>query len=161
MYVNQGIPAINYISAKQGIDVKGKIVIARYGKAGAGIKPKVAYEHGAIGCIMYSDPHDDGYFRATVIPRGPSPAGWSAARQRTGHDARPRRPSVAGLGVGNRLATTDPRGGNDHQQIPVLPISCSDATPLLANLYGPVAPEQWRGALPFTYHLGPGSPRCA
>ncbi len=100
VYVNQGIPADYDYLAKQGIDVKGKIVIARYGGSWRGIKPKVAYEHGAIGCIIYSDPRDDGYFQGDTYPKGaPSSSGGRAARQRARYADGCRRSSIARLGI--------------------------------------------------------------
>jgi len=71
VYVNYGVPADYDELEKLGIEVKGKIVIARYGASWRGIKPKVAAEHGAIGCLIYSDPKDDGYYQGDVFPRGP------------------------------------------------------------------------------------------
>ena len=99
VYVNYGMPA-DYDRLKElGVDVKGKIVIARYGAGWRGIKPKVAYEHGAIGCLIYSDPRDDGYYAGDVYPGGPVSAGvWRTARQRHGHADSRRRSVDAGMG---------------------------------------------------------------
>ncbi|HEY3743402.1 MAG TPA: transferrin receptor-like dimerization domain-containing protein [Bryobacteraceae bacterium] len=157
VYVNYGLPADYDVLAEHGVDVKGKIVIARYGQSWRGIKPKVAAEHGAIGCIIYSDPHDDGYFVGDSYPKG----GWrpaDAAQRGSVMDMPlyPGDPLTPGVG-----ATKDaPRLTRDKAEtitkIPTLPISYADATPLLAALGGPLAPVPFRGALPLTYHLGPG-----
>lgn len=157
VYVNYGVPADYDYLAKQGIDVKGKIVIARYGGSWRGIKPKVAYEHGAIGCIIYSDPREDGYYQGDVYPKG-------ALRPPDGVQ----RGSVLDMpvGVGDPLSPgwASEKGSRrltrgeapTLMKIPVLPVSYADAAPLMEHLEGPVAPDGWRGALGFTYHLGPG-----
>ncbi|MGH7445305.1 MAG: transferrin receptor-like dimerization domain-containing protein, partial [Longimicrobiales bacterium] len=141
-------------------DVRGKIVIARYGGSWRGIKPKVAAEKGAIGALIYSDPRDDGYAQGTPYPEGP----WrpeDAVQRGSVLDlpVRPGDPLTPGYG-----ATADaPRLSRDEagtiMTIPVLPISYADAQPLLAALGGPAAPTSWRGALPVTYRLGPGPAR--
>ncbi len=155
VYVNYGLPA-DYITLRdRGIDVKGKIVIARYGRSFRGTKPKVAAEHGAVGCLIYSDPRDDGYYQGDVYPKGP----WRPADgvQRgsvldlTLYPGDPLSPGWASEPGSKRLPLSEAR---TLMKIPVLPISYGDAQPLLANLGGPVAPEAWRGALPITYHLG-------
>jgi N-acetylated-alpha-linked acidic dipeptidase len=160
VYVNYGVPADYEELARLGIDVKGKVVIARYGGSWRGIKPKLAAEHGAIACLIYSDPRDDGFGQGDAYPKG----GW-----RNEHSAQ--RGSVADIPVypGDPLtpgvaATADaPRPeftkAATLTKIPVLPISYGDARPLLEALDGPVAPAAWRGALPITYHLGPGKAR--
>jgi N-acetylated-alpha-linked acidic dipeptidase len=137
--------------------VKGAVVIARYGGSWRGIKPKVAAEHGATGCIIYSDPRDDGYFAGDVFPGG-------AFRPRDGvqrgsvmdmpvYPGDPLTPGVGATKDAQRLKLDEAK---TITKIPVLPMSYGDAEPLLAALRGPVAPENWRGALPITYHLGPG-----
>src|SRR5215472_5615976 len=157
VYVNYGIPEDYDYLAKQGIDVKGKIVIARYGKSWRGTKPKVAAEHGAIGCIIYSDPHEDGYFQGDVYPKGPMrpPDGVQrgSVMDMPVSVGDPLSPGWASEPGSKRLAISEAK---TLMKIPVMPISYSDATPLLQNLEGPVAPEAWRGALGFTYHIGPG-----
>jgi N-acetylated-alpha-linked acidic dipeptidase len=158
VYVNYGLPEDYAVLKDRGIDVKGRIVIARYGRSFRGTKPKVASEHGAVGCIIYSDPRDDGYFQGDVYPSGP----WRPAEgvQRgslldlTLYPGDPLSPGWASESGSKRLALSEAK---TLMKIPVLPISYADAQPLLANLTGPVAPEAWRGALPITYHLGPGS----
>jgi N-acetylated-alpha-linked acidic dipeptidase len=158
VFVNYGIPADYEVLATLGIDVKGKIVIAKYGKSWRGIKPKVAQEHGAIGCIIYSDPKDDGYFQGDVYPKGPFKSEYGVQRGSVmDMPVYPGDPLTPGIG-----ATKDAKRISSHNEapnllkIPVLPISYHDAIPLLEALTGPVAPESWRGALPFTYHVGPG-----
>jgi N-acetylated-alpha-linked acidic dipeptidase len=157
VYVNHGIPDDYEKLERMGVSVKGAIVIARYGNSWRGIKPKVAAEHGAVGCLIYSDPSDDGYTQGDVFPGG----GW---RPRDGvqrgsvadmplYPGDPLTPGVGATKDAKRLELKDAR---TITRIPVLPISYSDAQPLLAALKGQVAPEGWRGALAQTYHVGPG-----
>jgi N-acetylated-alpha-linked acidic dipeptidase len=157
VYVNFGTPEDYEQLSKLGIDVKGKIVIARYGRSWRGIKPKVAYEHGAVGCIIYSDPHEDGYFAGDMFPNGPYRPEMGAQRGSVmdmpihpGDPLTPGTPSEPGAPRVDRAAS------HTILKIPVLPISYGDALPLLRNLKGPVAPEAWRGSLPITYHVGAG-----
>ncbi len=157
VFVNYGVPSDYEELEKLGIDVKGKIVIAKYYGSWRGIKPKLAAEKGAIGCIIYSDPKDDGYFQGDVYPEGPY-------KNKTGVQ----RGSVMDMPLypGDVLtpgyaATKDAKRLKREEaptitKIPVLPISYEDAQPLLEALKGPVAPDDWRGALPLTYHIGPG-----
>src|SRR5450432_247437 len=158
VYVNYGLKIDYEELAKLGIDVKGKIVIVRYGQSWRGIKPKIAQEHGAIGCIIYSDPKDDGFFQGDVYPKGPHKNEYGVQRGSVmGMEVYPGDPLTPGIG-----ATAGAKRYASHTdapnllKIPVLPISYHDAKPLLEALTGPVAPESWRGALPFTYHVGPG-----
>ncbi len=157
VYVNYGVPEDYEQLKKLGVEVKGKIVIARYGQSWRGIKPKVAYEHGAVGCLIYSDPRDDGYFRGDVFPEGAYRPSQGVQRGSVMdmpiHPGDPLTPGWGAVKDARRLALGEAR---TLQKIPVLPISYGDATPLLRNLRGPVAPEAWRGALPLTYHVGPG-----
>ena len=157
VYVNYGVPADYEKLERLGVSVKGAIVIARYGASWRGIKPKVAAEHGAVGCLIYSDPRDDGYFEGDVFPQG-------GLRNKTGvqrgsvmdmptHPGDPLTPGVGAVSNAKRLELKDAK---TLTKIPVLPISYGDAQPLLAALKGPLAPESWRGALPITYHVGPG-----
>jgi N-acetylated-alpha-linked acidic dipeptidase len=157
VYVNYGLPADYDVLAERGIDVKGKIVIARYGNSWRGIKPKVAAEHGAIGCLIYSDPRDDGYFVGDVYPKG----GWrpSLSAQRGSvldMPVYPGDPLTPGVGATKDAVRVQREKAETITKIPVMPISYEDATPLLKALGGPVAPLAFRGALPLTYHLGPG-----
>ena len=156
--MNYGIPEDYEQLAKLGIDVKGKIVIARYGRSWRGIKPKVAWEHGAVGCIIYSDPRDDGYFPGDVFPAGAYRPEQGAQRGSVmDMPIYPGDPLTPGLGVrARRGASSIAAKRKTLLKIPVLPISYGDALPLLRNLKGPVAPESWRGALPITYHVGAG-----
>jgi N-acetylated-alpha-linked acidic dipeptidase len=160
VYVNFGIPKDYETLAENGIDVKGKIVLARYGGSWRGIKPKVAAEHGAIGCLIYSDPHEDGFFQGDVYPK-------DAWRNETGaqrgsvadmplYPGDPLTPGVGATQDAHRLPMNE---AATLTKIPVLPLSHSDALPLLKALEGPVVPEDWRGALPLTYHFGPGPTR--
>ncbi len=157
VYVNYGLEADYNHLARKGIQVKGRIVIARYGGSWRGIKPKIAAEHGAIGCIIYSDPRDDGYYNGDVYPDGPYRNQHGAQRGSVADmpvfPGDPLTPFIAAKGAAKRLAIEK---APTLTKIPVLPISYGDATPLLRNLAGPVAPPHWRGALPFTYHVGPG-----
>src|SRR5438552_9903212 len=157
VYVNQGMPDDYKELDRYGISVKGRIVIARYGGGWRGLKPKLAHEHGAIGCIIYSDPRDDGYSVGDVYPKG----GYRPAEgvQRGSAEdlpvasGDPLTPNVGATRDAKRLSIPDAK---TVLKIPVLPVSYADAQPLLAALGGPVAPAGWRGALPITYHLGPG-----
>ncbi len=157
VYVNYGVPADYEELERRGISVKGKIVIARYGRSWRGIKPKVAAEHGAIGCLIYSDPRDDGYFAGDAYPKGGYRSATGAQRGSVAdmplYPGDPLTPGVGADGDAKRLSVKD---APTITKIPVLPISYGDARPLLEALAGPVAPEGWRGALPITYHLGPG-----
>jgi N-acetylated-alpha-linked acidic dipeptidase len=160
VYVNYGIPADYDQLAQNGVDVKGKIVIARYGGSWRGIKPKVAAEHGAIGCIIYSDPHDDGYFEGDVYPKGAFRNDQGAQRGSVmDMPTYPGDPLTPGVGATKDAKRLDRKDAKTLTKIPVLPISYGDALPLLRALGGPVAPPSWRGALPITYHLGPGPAR--
>ncbi|HEX7181804.1 MAG TPA: M28 family peptidase, partial [Thermoanaerobaculia bacterium] len=157
VFVNYGVPADYEELERRGVDVRGKIALARYGGSWRGIKPKVAAEHGAIGCIIYSDPREDGYTQGDVYPKG----GWrpEGGAQRGSvvdmpiHSGDPLTPFIGATKDAKRLDRKDAR---TLTKIPVLPISYADALPLLRALGGPMAPEGWRGALPVPYHLGPG-----
>jgi N-acetylated-alpha-linked acidic dipeptidase len=160
VYVNYGVPKDYEVLARNGIDVKGKIVIARYGGSWRGIKPKVAAEHGAIGCLIYSDPRDDGWYAGDVYPKGAYRSEQSVQRGSVAdmpvYSGDPLTPGVGATPDAKRL---DIKQAPTLTKIPVLPISYGDALPLLRALGGPIAPEQWRGGLPLTYHLGAGPAR--
>jgi N-acetylated-alpha-linked acidic dipeptidase len=158
VYVNYGLPDDYKELDRLGISVKGAIVIAKYGKSWRGIKPKVAAEHGAIGCIIYSDPKDDGYSENDVFPGGPmrNTNGVQRGSVMDFPSTSPGDPLTPGYGAVTGAKRIPLRDAAGITKIPVLPISSGDAQPLLAQLTGPVAPEKWRGALPITYHLGPG-----
>jgi N-acetylated-alpha-linked acidic dipeptidase len=160
LYVNYGVPADYERLARLGVDPRGKIVIARYGASWRGIKPKVAAEHGAVGCLIYSDPRDDGFFEGDVYPAGPyrPPQGVQRGSVSDG-PLYAGDPLTPGVGATNPNARFDLKDAKTLTKIPVLPISYGDAQPLLAALAGPVAPREWRGALPITYHVGPGPAR--
>lgn len=156
VYVNYGLPDDYEQLARRGISVSGKIVIARYGHGWRGLKPLLAQQRGAIGCIIYSDPREDGYFQGDVYPKGGWRPSQGVQRGSVQNQAYPGDPLTPGWGStpgARRLPLKDAKG---ILSIPVLPISYADATPLLQALGGPVAPESWRGALPMTYHIGGG-----
>jgi N-acetylated-alpha-linked acidic dipeptidase len=160
VYVNYGIPEDYEELERLGVSVEGAIAIARYGRSWRGIKPKVAAQHGAVGCLIYSDPADDGYVQGEVFPEGPF-------RPRTGvqrgsvadgpyHSGDPLTPGVGATEGAKRLPLGEAK---TLTRIPVLPLSYGDAQPLLDALEGPVAPPAWRGGLPITYRVGPGPAR--
>ena len=157
VYVNYGLPEDYEILERRGISVKGAIIIARYGHSWRGIKPQVGAEHGAIGCIIYSDPRDDGYSPGEVFPKGPMRPKEGVQRGSVQDSSvfmgDPLTPGIGATADAKRLAIKD---AQSLTKIPVLPISYSDAQPLLQAVAGPVAPGDWRGGLPFTYHIGPG-----
>ena len=157
VYVNYGIPDDYLVLAQMGIDVKGKIVIAKYGGSWRGIKPKVAQEHGAIGCLIYSDPKEDGYHEGDVYPIGPfRPKDGAQRGSVMDMPVYPGDPLTPGIGATADAKRLDRSEVTNLIKIPVIPISYGDAQPLLAALRGPVVPEKWRGGLPITYHAGPG-----
>ena len=160
VFVNYGLPEDYEMLERMGVDVKGKIVIAKYGHSWRGIKPKVAQEHGAIGCIIYSDPKDDGYFQGDVYPKGAFKSEYGVQRgsimDMVIYPGDPLTPNVGATEKAKRL---DRLSAPNLLKIPVLPISYKDALPLLKELGGRVAPESWRGALPITYHVGDGNTR--
>jgi N-acetylated-alpha-linked acidic dipeptidase len=157
VYVNYGLPKDYEELQRLGVSVKGAIVVARYGKSWRGIKPKVAAEHGAIGCIIYSDPRDDGYYEDEVFPQGPmrneNGVQRGSVMEMTLYPGDPLTPGIGAKGDVKRLAIKD---ATTITKIPTLPISYGDAKPLLAALKGPMAPASFRGALALPYHVGPG-----
>jgi N-acetylated-alpha-linked acidic dipeptidase len=157
VYVNQGMPDDYKELEREGISVKGRIVLTRYGGGWRGLKPKLAYEHGAVGCLIYSDPRDDGYGVGDIYPKGgyrPRDAVQRGSVQDlTLYSGDPLTPGVGAVPGAKRLALKDAK---TLLKIPVLPISYADAEPLLAALGGRVAQPSWRGGLPLTYHVGPG-----
>jgi N-acetylated-alpha-linked acidic dipeptidase len=157
VYVNFGLPEDYEWLERAGIDVKGKIVIARYGHSWRGTKPKVAQEHGAIGCIIYSDPAEDGYRQGDVYPQGAFKNEYGVQRGSIMDMViYPGDPLTPGIGATQNAKRLDRSAATNLLKIPVLPISYHDAQPLLAALTGLVAPAAWRGGLPMTYHVGPG-----
>jgi N-acetylated-alpha-linked acidic dipeptidase len=155
VFVNRGIPDDYDELARRGISVKGAIVIAKYGGSWRGIKPKVAAEHGAVGCLIYSDPRDDGYGDGDVFPAGPMrPAQGVQRGSVMDMPTYPGDPLTPGVGATKDAKRLPIAQATTLTKIPVLPISYGDAQPLLAALGGPVAPAAWRGGLPITYRLG-------
>ena len=155
VYANYGLPNDYDELKKVGVDVKGKIVIVRYGNSFRGVKAKVAEDNGAIGCLIYSDPEDDGYMQGDVFPKGP----WRpvASGQRgsvqylfdyPGDPLTPGRPSIPGE---PRLK---PEEATNLTRIPVQPIAYDVARTILSQLKGPVRPRGFQGGLPFAYHVG-------
>lgn len=160
VFVNYGIPADYEELERRGISVKGAIVIAKYGGSWRGIKPKVAAEHGAVGCLIYSDPRDDGYAGGDVFPNGPMRPAQGVQRGSVEdmpvYPGDPLTPGVGATKDAKRLAISEAK---TITKIPVLPISYGDAQPLLSALGGSIVPEAWRGGLPITYRYGPGQAR--
>jgi N-acetylated-alpha-linked acidic dipeptidase len=158
IYVNYGVPADYDELERMGVSVKGAIVIARYGGSWRGIKPKVAAEHGAVGCLIYSDPRDDGYYQGEVFPKGPyRPKDGVQRGSVMDMPLYPGDPLTPGVGATKDAKRLPLAEAQTLTKIPVLPISYADAQPLLETLAGRVAPERWRGALPLTYRIGPGA----
>jgi len=157
VFVNYGIPEDYVELERRGISVEGKIVIAKYAGSWRGIKPKLAAEKGAIGCLIYSDPEDDGYYRGDVYPKGPFKNEYGIQRGSVmDMPMAPGDPLTPGYGATDDAVRIDIKEANTLTKIPVLPISYHDALPLLTALEGPVVPNSWKGALPITYHIGPG-----
>lgn len=157
VFVNYGLPADYKVLDSLGISVKGKIVLAKYGRSWRGIKPKLAAEKGAIATIIYSDPRDDGYWVGDVYPRG-ALRPWTGVQRGSVLDmptypGDPLSPGWASEAGARKLPISEAK---TIEPIPVLPISYEDALPLFRNLGGPVVPDAWKGALPVTYHFGPG-----
>jgi N-acetylated-alpha-linked acidic dipeptidase len=160
VFVNYGVPADYDELEQRGISVKGAIVIAKYGGSWRGIKPKVAAEHGAVGCLIYSDPKDDGYGGGDVFPNGPMRPAQGVQRGSVADmPTYPGDPLTPGVGATKNVKRLPIAEARTITKIPVLPISYGDAQPLLAALGGPIAPASWRGALPITYRLGAGPAR--
>jgi N-acetylated-alpha-linked acidic dipeptidase len=158
VYVNYGLPEDYDILDRLGISVKGAIIISRYGHSWRGIKPQVGAEHGAVGCLIYSDPRDDGYAGGDVFPKG----AWrptegvqrGSVQDSTVYMGDPLTPGVGATADAKRISIAESKS---LTKIPVLPISYDDAQPLLAAITGRVAPRAWQGGLPITYHVGPGA----
>jgi len=160
VYANYG-RAEDFKKLKEmGINVKGKLVIVRYGEVFRGVKVFLAEQNGAAGVIIYSDPWDDGYFKGDKYTKGP----WrpDTAVQRGSvlylfrYPGDPTTPDIASVPDLPDSKRTPPEQATDLPRIPATPLSYADATPILANLGGPESPRGWQGALPFTYHVGPG-----
>lgn len=157
VYVNYGVPADYEQLEKLGVSVKGKIVLARYGGSWRGIKPKVAYEHGAIGCLIFSDPKDDGFFQGEIYPKGPYRPEFGVQRGSVMdmpiHTGDPLTPGWGSSPTAKKLPVSEAK---TILKIPVMPIAWGDALPIFQAMTGPVAPESWRGAMPVTYRVGSG-----
>ena len=157
VYVNYGTPADYERLQRMGVSVSGAIVLARYGESWRGIKPKLAAEHGAIACLIYSDPHDDGYLRGDKFPKGPMRPSFGAQRGSVmDMPVYPGDPQTPGIGATPDAKKIPLNEVTTLSKIPVMPISYEDAEPFLQNLGGDVVPAAWRGNLPLTYHVGPG-----
>src|SRR5208283_2220418 len=159
VFVNYGLPADYEKLDRLGISVKGAIVIAKYYESWRGIKPKVAAEHGAIGCLIYSEPRDDGYGQENVFPKGPmrNPDGVQRGSVMDFASSNPGDPLTPGYVASPEHKRLTIQEAKSITKIPVLPISYGDAQPLLAALTGPMVPGEWRGNLPLTYHVGPSA----
>jgi N-acetylated-alpha-linked acidic dipeptidase len=159
VYVNYGMPDDYAVLQRLGVSVKGKIVIARYGGGWRGLKLKFAHAHGAVGCIIYSDPADDGFATADPYPAGP--ARPESGIQRGSVSDWPTEtgdPLTPGYGAVTGAPRIPLSQANTLARIPGIPISWGEAAHFLVALGGPVAPRGWRGALPVTYHLGGEGP---
>ena len=155
VYANYGMPADYDELERMGVSVKGKIVITRYGKGWRGLKPKLAQEHGAVGCIIYSDPRDDGYATDDPYPDGPArPAGGLQRGSVVDMTLYPGDPLTPGVGATKDAKRLKREDAKTILKIPTLPISWGEAQHLLATLDGPVAPYAWMGNVPLTYHIG-------
>jgi N-acetylated-alpha-linked acidic dipeptidase len=158
VFVNYGIPEDYEQLERLGVSVKGAIVIAKYGHSWRGIKPKVAAEHGAVGCLIYSDPDNDGYKQGETFPGGAWRPRDGVQRGSVADDPiYPGDPLTPGVGATKNAKRLELKDVAVLTKIPVLPISYGDAEPLLAAIGGPVAPRSWRGGLGMTYHVGPGA----
>jgi N-acetylated-alpha-linked acidic dipeptidase len=160
VYANYGTPDDFEKLEKLKIDVRGKIVLVRYGQNFRGVKVFVAQEHGAAGVIIYSDPADDGWRRGDKYPAGPWRPDTGVQRGSTGFMFEfPGDPTTPGIASTASLPDSEripPLQSAQMPKIPVTPLSYHDASPILENLGGPDSPREWQGALPFTYHVGPG-----
>jgi N-acetylated-alpha-linked acidic dipeptidase len=160
VYANYGRPEDFKKLQDLGVDIKGKIVIVRYGENFRGVKPFLASQYGAAGVIIYSDPSDDGYFKGDPYPKGPWRPATGVQRGSVQYLSRypgdPTTPGIASTTTLPESQRTPPDKATDLTRIPVTPLSYGDATPILQNLGGAESPRSWQGALPFTYHLGPG-----
>jgi N-acetylated-alpha-linked acidic dipeptidase len=160
VYANYGSPA-DFDKLKQmNVDVRGKIVVVRYGENFRGVKEFVAQERGAAGVLIYSDPKDDGYYRGDAYPKGPWRPASGVQRGSVGFmfqfPGDPTTPGVASTPSLPDSKRISPAESEQMPKIPVTPLCYADASPILEHLEGPASPREWQGALPFTYHVGPG-----
>ena len=157
VYVNYGMPEDYHQLEGLGINVEGKIAIARYGHGYRGIKTKLAEEHKAIGLVIFSDPQDDGYMAGDPFPRGPwRPMSGIQRGSVLYTEIYPGDPLTPGTGATPDAKRLAPADAKNLPHIPTLPINAQDAAVILAELGGPHVPKGWQGGLPFTYHVGPG-----
>src|SRR3982074_3123616 len=163
VFVNYGLPEDYEKLDRLGISVKGAIVIAKYYHSWRGVKPKVAADHGAIGCLIYSEPQDDGYTRDNVFPQGPmrNPDGVQRGSVMDFASVSPGDPLTPGIGATPDAKRLPLKEAKSITKIPVLPISYGDAQPLLAALAGPMAPDGGRGSPPLSHHARRGPGRVA
>jgi N-acetylated-alpha-linked acidic dipeptidase len=163
VYANYGRPEDFKKLEDLKVDVRGKIVIVRYGDNFRGVKSFVAEEHGAAGVIIYSDPIDDGYFKGDAYPKGPwrpeSGVQRGSIQYMFKYPGDPTTPGIASVTSLPESQRVPPEKATDMPKIPTTPLSYGDAQPILQNLQGPETPRDWQGALPFTYHVGPGPVR--
>jgi N-acetylated-alpha-linked acidic dipeptidase len=160
VYANYGTPEDFRKLDEMKIDVRGKIVLVRYGQNFRGVKEFIAQERGAAAVLIYSDPHDDGWQRGDKYPQGPWRPDTGVQRGSVGYmfqfPGDPTTPGIASVPSLPDSQRTPPEKSAQLPKIPVTPISYADAWPILEHLAGPDSPRDWQGALPFTYHLGPG-----
>jgi N-acetylated-alpha-linked acidic dipeptidase len=163
VYANYGRPEDLNTLKDMGIDVRGKILLVRYGENFRGVKAFVAQENGAAGVILYSDPIDDGWFKGDVYPLGPWRPESSVQRGSIGYifefPGDPTTPGVASTPDLSEAQRVSPQDSAQMPKVPATPLSSQDARPILEHLGGLASPREWQGALPFTYHLGPGPVR--
>jgi len=163
VYANYGTPEDFEKLEKLKIDVRGRIVLVRYGQNFRGVKEFIAQEHGAAGVIVYSDPFDDGWRRGDKYPDGPWRPDTGVQRGSVGYmfefPGDPTTPGFASLPSLPESKRISPEQSAQMPKIPVTPLSYHDAWPILQHLAGPDSPREWQGALPFTYHVGPGPVR--
>jgi len=163
IYANYGTPDDFDKLAKLNVDVRGKIVLVRYGQNFRGVKVFVAQERGAAGVIIYSDPADDGWRRGDKYPDGPWRPDTGVQRGSVGYmfefAGDPTTPGIASVPSLPDSKRISPEHSAQVPKIPVTPLSYHDAWPILEHLGGPDSPREWQGSLPFTYHVGPGPSR--
>ena len=153
VYANYGLIEDYATLDSLGVSVRGKIVVARYGRSFRGIKAREAEKHGALALLIYSDPQDDGFVRGDVYPEGPMRPSQGIQRgsvmNMDGDPSTPGYPSVAG-------AKRIPVSQMEVPHIPVVPISYGNAAELLRDVRGTAIPQSWQGGMSFRYHIGPG-----
>jgi N-acetylated-alpha-linked acidic dipeptidase len=160
VYANYGTPEDFEKLDKLKVSVRDKIVLVRYGQNFRGVKEFIAQERGAAGVIIYSDPADDGWRRGDKYPEGPWRPDTGVQRGSVGYmfefPGDPTTPGIASVPTLPDAQRISPEKSAQMPKIPVTPLSYHDAWPMLEHLAGPASPREWQGALPFTYHVGPG-----